>query len=133
MPSSGLSTGFLDPQKSRLNFKVNQGLKNPFLNLLSFNVIFHHFVNLSLPTIMLSKNIFLKLLQTNNSHDHFYTVNLLKMLQYFFLILQTNARDFAVQIDGGMTDAEIVASDHDLILVREIIPKYFFFRTRNDF
>ena len=55
------------------------------------------------------------------------------MLQYFFLILQTNARDFAVQIDGGMTDAEIVASDHDLILVREIIPKYFFFRTRNDF
>ena len=55
------------------------------------------------------------------------------MLQYFFLILLTNARDFAVKINGGINDAKIVASEHDLILVREIIPKYYFFRTRNDF
>ena len=82
---------------------------------------------------MLSWNLFLKLLQTKNSHDRFSTGNLLKMLQYFFLILLTNARDFAVKINGGITDAKIVASDHDLILAREIIPKYYFFRTRNDF
>ena len=54
------------------------------------------------------------------------------MLQYFCLIFQANARDFAIKINGGITDAKIVASDHDLILVREIIPNYYFFQTRKD-
>ena len=54
------------------------------------------------------------------------------MSQYFFLILQINALDFAVKINGGINDAKIVSSDHDLILVREIIPNYYFFQTRND-